>query len=260
MYDAIVLDLDGVIFKGIEVITGVEEAFQILITKGVQFSFVSNNVSRSKAEVLRKLENLLPEHSIDIFDPIDVLERFYLYKRRDSAQAFMVIGTHNLKERLAGLGITVAPEDSTFNISSVLVSSAVGFGYKQLTYAAKAVRNGAKLYASGCEPVFLWQGELNPGSGALVAAIEVASNSRAIVLGKPSVRIFRIASENFIKPSRIVVIGDDIVTDIHGAKNAGLDSVLVLSGITSMKQLKNSKVKPNYVANDLLSFLTSMIK
>jgi HAD superfamily hydrolase (TIGR01450 family) len=255
MFDALILDLDGVIFRGDNVIPGTQEAFRLLSSHPIQFTFVSNNINRPREESLRKLAELLPNSEYTLFDPIDVLKRFYLEKSPNVEQRFLIMGSSSLKDRLAGLGVKLVDNDSVLDASAVLVSSVINLDVDMVTSAAIAIRNGAIFFASGRETSFFWNDKLRPGAGAAVAAVEAASNSRAIVLGKPSSQIFRIASESFNNVSNIIVIGDDIAADIRGAKNAGLKSVLVLTGVTSPSQVKGSRIKPDFVADNLASFL-----
>jgi len=118
-----------------------------------------------------------------------------------------------------------------------------------------AVRNGAVYIATNMDPTFPSERGLAPGAGAIVAAISTgAGKSPDIVVGKPSRIMFDIAVE-IAGTSNALVIGDRLDTDIVGAKSAGLDSLLVLTGVTKPDDLKKSDVKPNYVLNSLIDIL-----
>jgi 4-nitrophenyl phosphatase len=100
--------------------------------------------------------------------------------------------------------------------------------------------------------VFSWKGRLWPGTGSLAAAIEAASGQLPIILGKPSENIYALARTHLRLCQRIIAVGDDLQTDIAGAQRCGIETVLVLSGVTSLMGLERSSVKPDAVCESLM--------
>lgn len=258
-FDALILDVDGVLFQGKREIPGVADALHKLVERQIQLAFVTNNVTRTKEEIVQGIQGLIPNSPVLLVDPLDVLETTLLVENPNSVHSCFIIGTPVLPVRLSKLGILPVNFDSLPEASGVFVGSTMDFDYNILTAVTTAIKRGAILCASGRESVFFWDGKLWPGVGAIVAAIEVASGSQAIILGKPSPYIFQAAAKNFSKKSRVVVVGDDLVTDIQGAKQAGFQSVLVMSGVTSREEAERARIKPDLVVSDLKAFVLQSI-
>lgn len=257
-FDAILLDVDGVLLSEREPIPGASEALHSLTSASVKVVFVSNNVNVPRVEHVARIRTLYPEGPIVLYDPIDVLLRLYYRNIALWSGRLVVVGSSALEQRLSSIGIGLSSKDTIAEASALFIGSTFDFDYDLLARAATAIRNGAILFASGRESSFIWHSQLWPGTGALVAAIEAASTSRAIVLGKPSPSIFRLAVQGFRDDARILVVGDDIIADIQGARRAGFQSALVLSGVTSPQQLAKSRIKPDYIADDLFSLLRTL--
>src|SRR5262249_60146491 len=111
--------------------------------------------------------------------------------------------------------------------------------------APVAVRQGARLFATGRDPVFPGPSGLEPATGAIVAAVETAGGMPAVVVGKPERIAFDIAREALADCKRIAAIGDNLTTDIAGAKHAGLEAILVLTGMARRADLERAGVPPD---------------
>jgi glycerol-1-phosphatase len=136
----------------------------------------------------------------------------------------------------------------------VVVGGHEKFDYDELRAAATAVGGGAALYATGRDAAFPTADGPMPATGAILAAIETATNVTAVVLGKPSRYVFEIAREALTDRERVAMIGDHLASDIAGAKAAGLDAILVLTGSTTRADLDRSSIRPDYVLDSLAAF------
>jgi HAD superfamily hydrolase (TIGR01450 family) len=250
-FDTLLLDVDGVLFRDKKEIPGTSEALRRFVDQGIELVFVTNNVSQYKADVCRRIQWLLPGFNICLLDPLDVLEATVFQDTPTLRNRCFVIGSPTLCNRLKDLGCTLIDSDYAETASLVLVASSMSLDYQTLVKASRAVRNGALLFGTGRERVFLWKDKLWPSTGSILAAVESASSVEAIILGKPAPEIFHMAASKINGTKRILVVGDDVDVDICGAQAVGYRSVLVLSGIT--KQAKGDKwvCKPDLVVDDL---------
>jgi 4-nitrophenyl phosphatase len=123
--------------------------------------------------------------------------------------------------------------------------------YNDLKKATLCIRNGAEFYATNNDPYYPTSQGLVPATGALVAAIETASSTKATIVGKPKRIMFNIAKSLLVNKGRIAVIGDRLDTDIAGGKKAGFSTILTLTGSTKLDEVKSSKIKPDYVIKNL---------
>jgi HAD superfamily hydrolase (TIGR01450 family) len=167
-------------------------------------------------------------------DPVDVFLDLVRTAYPQLADGCFTVGTPALARRLTDGGIRVFTSPADGAPKGVFLGSTIRFDYNDLAHAARFVRQGAPLFAAGREAVFLWKDELWPGVGALCAAVEIAAGSEAVVVGKPDQRIFRHAANLLPLGARITVVGDDVRTDIEGARRAGFKSVLLTSGVPQL--------------------------
>ena len=247
-YDAILLDLDGVLYRWPEPIPGAADAVAALRKAGKRIAFVTNNSSRTPAQVAERLASVgveaEPEEVIT-----SALATATILAERGTGSAF-VIGEEGLLEALADVGIRVvkAPSDE---VDAVVVGFDRGADYTKLKDAAVLVQRGVALVASNADPSFpAAAGESWPGAGALLAAIETTTGMRGEVFGKPEAPLFEraLASAGGGRP---LVVGDRLDTDIAGASRLGWDSALVLTGEARREDVESSPWKPTFVIADL---------
>ena len=119
-------------------------------------------------------------------------------------------------------------------------------------YASLCVQNGSKLFATSTDNSYPTKMGNVPATGSIIAAILKTYNTKVINLGKPSKSIFSLALKKLgTNRSETITLGDNLVTDIQGAKRNGLDSALILSGKTNKSTIKNFIFKPNYIYKNL---------
>ena len=133
----------------------------------------------------------------------------------------------------------------------VVVGGHPGSDYAELRAATVAIRNGARLFATGRDALYPAPDGLRPGAGAIVAAIETAGGVPAVVVGKPEPVVFRLALEALGGCTRVAVVGDHLVADVGGAQRAGLRAILVLTGVTRRDDLVDAAIRPDLVLESL---------
>ncbi|HVH53881.1 MAG TPA: HAD-IA family hydrolase [Actinomycetota bacterium] len=152
---------------------------------------------------------------------------------------------------MENVGFELVAEDDAIQAHVVVVGGHEGFDYRELSAATTAVRNGARLFATGRDAIFPTPVGPKPGTGSIVAAVETAGGASAVVVGKPEPMMFEIAREALAGCERIAVVGDHLIADIEGAKRAGIAAILVLTGTTSRADLKQAVIPPDLVLESL---------
>jgi HAD superfamily hydrolase (TIGR01450 family) len=156
---------------------------------------------------------------------------------------------------IAAAGLTVLEGDAGLEASVVVVSGYRGFNYDQLRTATMALARGAALIGTSHDPTLPMPDGFWPGSGAILAAVETASDRTAEIGGKPEPHLFEMALEVIGHPVRTAMVGDRITSDIDGGRRAGLSTVLVLTGASDRAEAQAAAQPPDHVIEDLAGLL-----
>ena len=247
-YDAVLFDLDGVLYRGPEPVPGAPETVAELRRLGRHLAFVTNNSSRTPLDVAAHLRSVgIPAEPEEV--ETSALATADLLARRGIGSAF-VVGEEGIRRALAKVGIELL-DGSPSGADVVVVGLDRGADYAKLRTAATLVQRGSALVATNADGSFpAADGALWPGAGALLAVIESTTGVRAEIVGKPHPPILLAARER-AGAQRPLVVGDRLDTDIAGADGLGWDSVLVLTWISTREDLKESPWPPTYVIDDL---------
>lgn len=251
-YDGFLVDLDGVVWLGHEMIPGAAGALRDLEAAGKPVAFVTNSPRLSPAEhaeVLRDGGVAVEDSRIVTAGSTLIamaLERF------GPAPKVIATGTDSFLAQLEAAGIRLLEHSDWPDAEAVLVSGHVGFDYGELKAASMAARAGALLAATGRDPTMPMPDGYWPGTGSILAAIETASGRRGVITGKPEARIFEAGLDAIGAGSgsgmRVAMIGDRADTDVGGAQAAGLAGILVGDN-------EDPEVKPDHVIADLAGLL-----
>lgn len=251
-YRAFLVDLDGVLIRGVEPLPGAVEALQKLRDIGRAVIF-SNNSTRSRREFATRLQRL----GFTI-EPEQVVNSAYVVARHllelAGPSSVFILGEEGLREELEKAGHRLRkPEGARF----LVVGMDRQLTYEKLSQALQALLCGARFIAANADPTFPTpQGQV-PGAGAVVGAIIGMGFPPEEVVGKPSPIAFKVALETagVSGPKECLLIGDRLETDILGAARSEMDSVLVLSGVTGQEDLQGSKLQPTWVAESLAALV-----
>ena len=250
-YDSFLLDLDGVLYRGDRPITKVPETIQALRAMGKRLAFVTNNSSRTPEAVVAHLGSVGVDAAPREVETSALTTATILRDR--SVRTAAVIGEEGLLTALTSAGIEVVPADA--RPDAVVVGWDRHLTYDDLREASLAVQRGAALLASNDDASYpAPDGYTWPGAGSILAALETATAVEAEVFGKPNPPILRAALER-AGGTRPLVVGDRLETDIDGAVNAGWDSALVLTGISTRADAEAAGRPPTYVLDDLSALL-----
>jgi glycerol 3-phosphatase-2 len=231
-YDQVILDLDGCVWIGGEPIEGSVEAIAALREAGKRVSFVTNNPRRATEEYVRELWGIGVQASVADVVTVGGAVQHLLAETRRGRTAF-VIGTDAFRDHVTDSGVKVLNgTDLATRAELVIVAGTDDLVYDDLRVAALALRRGAEFLATSRDPTHPMPDGLWPGTGAILAAIEYATERTASIVGKPEPQLVLTALDR-MGEGRTLAVGDRLDTDVAGAARAGVDAALVLSGATT---------------------------
>jgi HAD superfamily hydrolase (TIGR01450 family) len=256
-FDALICDLDGVIWRGDRPVPGAAAAITELQRRSVRFAFVTNNSFSGPRHYQERLRRM----------GIEAEERTVITVGRATAQTVrrvegipcraLVIGTAALRSELETVGVEIIEPSAVESSDVVVVGGHPAFHYRELQAATRALARGASFYATGRDRTYPVADGVAPATGAIVAAIEWAANRQARVIGKPHAPLFREALAELGPAQHVAVVGDNLDSDIAGAERLGLASILVLTGSTAAEQLSQRRRAPGRVIHDLAELCES---
>jgi HAD superfamily hydrolase (TIGR01457 family) len=251
-YDALLLDLDGVLYRGSVPIPGAGSTIERLRDAGKRVVFMTNNSSRTPESVADHLQGLGIGASGEEVETSALATADHLASQ--SVRSAFVVGEAGLRLALVGVGIDLLDGEPD-SVDVVVVGFDRSADWAKLRTASVLVQHGARLVASNPDLSYpAPDGDAWPGAGALLAAIEATVGARAEVVGKPNAPLFKAALAR-AGGGRPLVVGDRLDTDIAGASALGWDSLLVLTGITTREQVSGLSPGPTYIADDITALV-----
>jgi HAD superfamily hydrolase (TIGR01450 family) len=254
-YDHVLLDLDGCLWVGDAAIEGAVAAMAALREAGKGLAFITNDVRHTPEDFVRKLWRLGFQASVDEVVTCGAALQFVLAEREDGGAAF-VIGSQALVDHVADAGLRVV-NNTEFDTRAdvVVVGAHEGFDFRELRIATQAVLRGAELIGVTRDSTFPMPDGPWPASGAVLAAVEAATGQRALrTVGKPEPDMYAAARDR-LGAGRYLAVGDRLDIDVEGARRAGIDSALVLSGSTGLAAAHAADPRPTHVADSLAALV-----
>jgi len=238
-----IIDMDGVIYHGNQLIPGVLEFINWLEVKKKKYLFLTNSSERSPRELKQKLARLKIKVAEEHFYTSALATAAFLASQRPNGSAF-VIGDSGLTNALYDAGFTM----NDVNPDYVVVGESKMYTYDKITHAIRLVLKGAKLIGTNPDVTGPTDQGLVPATGALMAPIELATGSKAYYVGKPNPLIMRQALKTLdCRREEAVIIGDRMDTDIIAGIESGIETVLVLSGVTAEADMRRFAYRPGHV-------------
>ena len=221
--DGLLIDIDGVLFQGSEVIPGAKEAIASLRARGIPFRFMTNSSIYCRYTLTDRLNALGSEAKVDDPYTATYAGAHYLHERKASRYYPLLLPDAQLEFS----GIDIDEENPEYVVVGDMGAS---FTFARLNRAFQALRNGAQLIALHKKRSWRTEVGLSLDAGAFVVALEYAAETKALVLGKPSANYFQMALDDLGLPAkRVANIGEDIEVDVQGAKIMGMRGWLVKS-------------------------------
>jgi NagD protein len=241
------IDMDGVLYRGTDLIPGADRFVRELRDRDIPFRFLTNNSQRTRRDMVARLVRLgfdIEEHHV--FTSAMATAQF-LAHQKPGGTAY-VIGEGGLLTALHQHGYAVVDHDPDY----VVVGEGRTFNLELVEAAVRMILKGAKLIATNLDPNCPTQNGLRPGCGAMVAMLETATGVKAFSVGKPSPVMMRAARKELgLTTDETSMIGDTMETDILGGVQLGFHTILVLSGGTKLDDLPRYAYRPELVVESL---------
>lgn len=256
-FQTLLLDLDGVIYAGDHAIVDAVESIAAIRSLGIPVGYVTNNSSRKPETIAEQLRGFgLELETNDVISSAQAGVELLSTMIPQGAKV-LVVGGEGLRSRVLDAGFElVASSDA--KPAAVIQGFAPEVGWKDLAEASYSIQGGAKWVATNQDWTIPRERGLAPGNGTLVSAVHTAVGQLPVVAGKPERAIFETAMREFSTDSAIYV-GDRLDTDVVGANKAGLGSALVMTGVTTRKELLGARAdsRPAYVLGTLQELLSA---
>ncbi|PLR82853.1 TIGR01457 family HAD-type hydrolase [Bacillus canaveralius] len=246
-YKGYLIDLDGTMYKGTELIEEAAVFVKKLRDNGIPYLFVTNNSSRTPAQVAEKLTAFgIPAEENLVFTT-SMATANYIYEQNSNASVYF-IGEDGLRTALEEKGFALAGEDAEY----VVVGLDRSVNYEKLAIGCLAVRNGATFISTNGDIALPTERGFLPGNGSITSVITVSTQTRPIFIGKPESIIMEQALKVIgTRMEETLMVGDNYDTDILAGINAGMDTLLVHTGVTTKELLKNYQQQPTHVVDSL---------
>lgn len=240
-----ICDMDGVIYHGNHLLKGVKEFVNWLQEENKRFLFLTNSSERSPKELEQKLKRLGLEVDESHFYTSALATASFLASQCPGGSAF-VIGEAGLINALYDAGFSM----NDINPDYVVVGETRSYSYERIERAVFLVQRGAKLIGTNPDLTGPSEKGIVPATRALIAPIEMATGKQAYFVGKPNPLMMRVGLKRLgCKSEDTAIIGDRMDTDIIAGIESEIDTVLVLSGVTNMDNIKNFPYSPKYILN-----------
>ncbi|MFT8322570.1 MAG: TIGR01457 family HAD-type hydrolase [Bacillus sp. (in: firmicutes)] len=248
-YKGYLIDLDGTMYRGTEVIQEAAEFVKRLTAENIPYLYVTNNSTKTPEQVAQKLREFhIPAKKEDVFTSAMAAAN-YISTEKAKANVFM-IGEQGLEDALSGQNLLLS--DGKAKVDYVVVGMDQQINYEKLTVACLAVRNGASYIITNGDTALPTERGLLPGNGALSSVITVSTQTEPLVIGKPAsiivdqaIKILGVAKEE------VAMVGDNYHTDILAGIRANIDTILVHTGVTTKEQLALIEQKPTFTVDSL---------
>ncbi len=246
-----IIDMDGVIYHGNKLLPGIPEFLKWLESSGKKFLFLTNSSERSPKELHEKLLRLGIDVGEEHFYTSALATAGFLASQKPNGSAF-IIGDAGLIHALYSFGYTI----NNVNPDYVVVGDTHNYNFESIQTAVNLVLRGARLIGANPDVSGPVENGIAPSTKALIAPIEIATGKKAYFVGKPNPLMMRIALKKLmISREDAIVIGDRMDTDVRCGLESEIDTLLVLSGITSREEVDNFPYRPQYILNGIIDLV-----
>jgi NagD protein len=247
------LDMDGVIYRGSEVIPGAPEFIRYLGEAGIPYLFLTNNSAPTPLDIVVKLKKFGIETDVTHIYTAGMATAEWVRKQQpDGYSTAFVIGETGLLTALNEAGVAITSSHPEY----VIVGEGRTLNFEMTEVAQRAIDLGARLVATNPDTWCPTDAGPRPGCGAIAALLESATGREAYKVGKPNPFMFRAARKKLgLSTEEVLMIGDTMETDIRGATDSGFRSILVLTGSTRTESLATYPYQPTLVVKSIASLV-----
>lgn len=254
-YEAYIFDLDGTVYLGDSVIEGATEVIRTLAQEGKKLLFLTNKTIESRQKYVTKLNSFGMNVTLEQVLSPTLTTMQYLREQGLDQYPLYIIGEELIRDEFALEGFRLAqnPEET----KAVIISWDRDFRYEHIDFAYQAIKQGALAIATNPDRTCPVIGGEVPDCGSMIGAIEGATGKQIdLVIGKPSSITLNIAKQILgVDEASCLMIGDRIETDILMGYQAGMDTALVLTGVTQLETIAQAAAQPTYVLQSIKDLL-----
>jgi len=248
-----ILDMDGVLWRGDQPLGDLPKIFNWLDKRGYRVVLATNNATLSVKDYQSKISRFGVE--LEAWQIVNSSQAVghYLKQRYPSGGKVYIIGEAGLIETLAGYGFLHEDTD----VLAVVAGMDRHLTYEKLRKATLLIRNGALFIGTNPDRTYPVPEGLVPGAGAVLAALEAATDISPNIIGKPAPEMYRVALERLaVSAEQTLVVGDRLETDIAGAQTLGCQTALVLSGVTNEEAARAWQPAPDWLVDNLTTLVS----
>lgn len=244
MIKSVISDMDGVIYRGGNLIDGADEFVKRLKESGTPFLFLTNNSEQTPLDLKLKLERLgISGVTEENFITSAMATALFLKEQKPNSTVY-VIGGGGLINELYNVGFSISEKRPDY----VVVGKTANFTFEMIKTAVQLINSGSKFIGTNPDVTDPVEGGIEPACGTLLAAITAATGKIPYIVGKPNSLMMTIATKKLgVHADHTLMIGDRMDTDIVGGMEAGMSTALVLSGVSSKDNLDHFPYKPDYI-------------
>jgi len=247
----LIVDMDGVLYRGQESLPGAREFLTYLVEAGVPFILATNNSTLTPGQYVAKLAGMGMEVTEDRILTSGQASALHVARVAPAGTKVYAIGEDGLFSALREEGFELTERD----VQYVVVGLDRQLTWDKLRVAALAIRAGATFVGTNPDTTLPTEEGLVPGNGANLAALQAATGVTPLIIGKPQLTLLQLAMEKMgVSREGTAIIGDRLETDILAGRNAGITTVLVLSGIATREELEDSPYHPDLVFEGIGQF------
>jgi 4-nitrophenyl phosphatase len=246
---AVILDMDGVLWKDSEPIGDLPTIFQRFSDENISVVLATNNATRTVSQYLQKIKHMGVVLSEDQIVTSGQAVIYYLRKTYPSGSMVYVVGSDGLKSIVTEAGFSLDEN----NAAAVVVGVDRDISYNKIRIASKLIREGAEFIGTNPDKTFPTPRGLEPGAGSIIASVATAAEKEPVYVGKPGKIMMDLSLSRLqgITKEQVLQVGDRLDTDIAAGQNYGCLTAVVLSGVTSLVMAQQWRPEPDFIYNDL---------
>ncbi len=250
-YAGYLIDLDGTMYRGNEPIDGAKEFIQHLQQTSTPHMYVTNNATSTQSAVIAKLKKFGIDAKEEQVLTSAIAAANYIKEKQAGNQVYM-IGEVGLREALEKEGMIVTDEASDY----VVVGLDRELTYEKLATACTLIRNGATFISTNKDAAIPTEAGFKPGNGSITQAVAVSTGVKPIYIGKPEAIMVEQAL-HYLQMSKeeVLMVGDNYDTDITFGIDAQIDTLMVLTGVSTREHLQGGVKQPTYIEENLSTWL-----
>ena len=252
---ALLLDMDGVLWRDTEPIGDLPAILNQIALKGLKMAFVTNNATRTVEQYQEKFRSFGVEAAAEQIHTSSKATAKMLSKHYPQGGNVYVIGERGLLEALEEKGFTNGETECI----AVVVGLDRDLTYEKLRRAALLIRSGSAFIGANPDPSLPSPAGDVPGAGSILAALEVATGSKPVIVGKSETALLESATAQLkVESSEALMVGDRVETDVAAGQKSGCKTALVLSGVTSEKAARAWRPPPDFIESDLSTLVDKL--